>query len=138
MNIDFNKKKVLVRVDFNVPLNSEYQITDDTRIKKALPTLKHILECGGALILMSHLGRPLKKLLDDGSINVEKFTLRHLTEHLTDALGVQVQFASDCSGEDASEKAAKLEPGEVLLLENTRFHPEEAKGDKAFAKRLEV
>ena len=78
MNIDFKNKKVLVRVDFNVPLDSDYNITDDTRIKNALPTIKYILENGGAVILMSHLGRPQKKLTEDGKIDVEKFTLRHL------------------------------------------------------------
>ena len=128
MNLDFNNKKVLVRVDFNVPLDSEFKVTDDTRIRKAIPTLKHILEEGGALILMSHLGRPLKKRKEDGSIDVEKFTLRHLVDKLTDVLGVHVEFATDCTGADAIEKAANLQAGEVLLLENTRFHEEEGKG----------
>ncbi|MCL4106708.1 UNVERIFIED_CONTAM: hypothetical protein GTU68_048152 [Idotea baltica] len=123
MDLDFNKQKVLVRVDFNVPLNSNNEITDDTRIKKALPTLKYVLDHGGSLILASHLGRPLKKKNDDGSINVEKFTLKHLVGHLTETLGVQVNFSSDCVGE-------------VLLLENTRFHDEEGQGDVKFAKQL--
>lgn len=136
MDLDLNGKKVLVRVDFNVPLNSDHEITDDTRIIKALPTLTHILDQGGALILMSHLDRPLKKLKEDGSIDIETFTLRHLVDHLTDLLGVQVDFASDCIGLEAKEKAAKLQPGEVLLLENTRFYKEEEKGDETFAKQL--
>lgn len=136
MDINLKGKKVLVRVDFNVPLNSEFAITDDTRIQKAVPTLRHILEEGGALILMSHLGRPLKKKKDDGSIDVEKFTLRHLVAHLTNTLGVQVQFATDCTGEDAIAKANDLHAGEVLLLENTRFHAEEGNGDEAFAEKL--
>ncbi|GLR18393.1 phosphoglycerate kinase [Portibacter lacus] len=136
MNLDFNKQKVLVRVDFNVPLNSANEITDDTRIQKALPTLKYILDHGGALILMSHLGRPLKKKKEDGTLDVEKFTLQHLVNHLTELLGVQVNFASDCVGEEATKKAGELEPGQVLLLENTRFHEEEEKGDVDFAKQL--
>ena len=86
MTIDYKGKKALIRVDFNVPLDAEYNITDDTRMQKALPTLKHILEEGGALIVMSHLGRPMKKKNEDGSINVEKFTLKHLVAHLTDLL----------------------------------------------------
>ncbi len=136
MNIDLSGKKVLIRVDFNVPLNSDHEITDDTRIQKALPTLRHILEQGGALILMSHLGRPQKKKKEDGSIDVEKFTLRHLVSHLTNLLKVQVQFANDCIGEDAVFKADKLQPGEVLLLENTRFHEGESKGDESMAESL--
>ena len=86
MNLDFKNKKVLVRVDFNVPLDNKYKITDDTRIKSALPTIKHILKAGGAVILMSHLGRPQKKLNEDGSINVGKFTLEHLISHLNKKL----------------------------------------------------
>lgn len=136
MNLDFSRKKVLVRVDFNVPLNGDNEITDDTRIQKALPTLKYILDHGGALILMSHLGRPQKKRKEDGNINVEKYTLRHLVNHLEDLLGVHVHFANDSVGEDAMRKAKDLEPGEVLLLENTRFHVEESKGDEEYAKQL--
>lgn len=136
MNLDFNNKKVLVRVDFNVPLDANNQITDDTRIQKALPTLRHILENGGALILMSHLGRPLKKRKEDGSINVEKFTLEHLVHHLTECLKVSVKFADNCVGESAIKMAKELQPGEILLLENTRFHSEEGKGDEEFAKIL--
>ncbi|MEL6987961.1 MAG: phosphoglycerate kinase, partial [Bacteroidota bacterium] len=129
-------QKVLTRVDFNVPLDKAFNITDDTRMQKALPTLKHILDNEGALIIMSHLGRPQKKKKEDGSIDVERFTLRHLVDHLSSLLEVEVQFAVDCVGEEASTKAAQLKSGEVLLLENTRFHPEEAKGEAHFAAAL--
>lgn len=136
MNLDFKGKKALVRVDFNVPLNSDFQITDDTRIQAALPTIKHILQNGGAAILMSHLGRPLKKLNEDGSVNREKFTLKHIVQHLSDELGVQVKFCPETVGDTATAMAAELKAGEVLLLENTRFQAEEGKGDETFAKRL--
>ena len=136
MNLDFKGKKVLVRVDFNVPLDSAYQITDDTRIRGALPTIKHILDQGGATILMSHLGRPMKKLKEDGSINTEKFTLQHICAHLSDKLGVPVQFCEETVGEKATAMAAALKDGEVLVLENTRFNKGEKKGDEAFAKQL--
>src|SRR5210317_369639 len=99
MNIDFQNKKALVRVDFNVPVNSDKMVTDDTRIQKALPTLKHILEHGGSLILMSHFGRPQKKRKDDGSIDVEKFTLKQVVPALENLIGVEVDFAPDCVGE---------------------------------------
>src|SRR5210317_1431960 len=124
MNIDFQNKKALVRVDFNVPVNSDKMVTDDTRIQKALPTLKHILENGGSLILMSHFGRPQKKRKDDGSIDVEKFTLENVIPKLEELIGVEVGFAGDCIGEEAKQKAKDLQPGEILLLENTRFYKE--------------
>lgn len=136
MNIECNDKKVLVRVDFNVPLNEQFQITDNTRIRAAIPTLRALLDNGAALILMSHLGRPSKKLLPDGSIDVEKFTLRHLVSPLTDILGVQVNFAPDCGGPASKKMAAVLQSGEVLLLENTRFYEGETKGDPEFARAL--
>jgi phosphoglycerate kinase len=136
MTINFKDKKALVRVDFNVPLDKAYNITDDTRIREALPTIKRILEQGGSAILMSHLGRPLEKLNPDGSINREKFTLNHLVKHLKRKLKAKVHFADDCVGKVAARKAAALKPGEVLLLENTRFYPEEEKGDEAFAQKL--
>jgi phosphoglycerate kinase len=136
MNLNFTNKKALIRVDFNVPLDKQYKITDDTRIREALPTIKHILEQGGAVILMSHLGRPLEKLNADGSINREKFTLKHLVSHLRKKLKTKVHFADDCVGKSAVKKAAALQPGEVLLLENTRFYAEEEKGDAEFAKKL--
>ena len=135
-NINFQDKKALIRVDFNVPLNKAYEITDDTRIQAALPTIKHVLANGGAVILMSHLGRPQKKKNEDGSINVAKFTLRHLVAYLSELLSVQVQFADNCIGDSATTKAAALKAGEVLLLENTRFHKGEATGDEAMAEKL--
>ncbi|MBN8681124.1 MAG: phosphoglycerate kinase [Chitinophagales bacterium] len=134
--IDFKGKKALVRVDFNVPLDKSFQITDDTRIREALPTIKHILDAGGSAILMSHLGRPLEKLNADGTINVQKFTLNHLVKHLRKKLKTKIHFADDCVGKSAVKKAAALKPGEVLLLENTRFHAEEEKGDAEFSKKL--
>lgn len=114
-NYDFTGKKAIVRVDFNVPLDENFNITDDTRIRAAMPTLKKVLAGGGALILMSHLGRPKK--VDP------KFSLKHIVNHVSECLGVPVQFADDCMKADA--QAAALKPGEVLLLENLRFYAEE-------------
>lgn len=135
-NIDFSNKKVLVRVDFNVPLNQDFQITDDTRIRAALPTLQQLLDQGAALILMSHLGRPAKKKLPDGSIDVERFTLRHLVKPLENLLNRPVAFAPALTGEKTSAQCAALKAGEVLLLENTRFEPGESKGDPELAKAI--
>ena len=132
-NIDFNNKKVLVRVDFNVPLSSTFQITDDNRIKASLPTLNYILEHGGALILCSHLGRPQQKKLENGELNVAKFTLNHLTSYLSTTLNRTVTFIPDCIGSEAVNACNALKPGEVILLENTRFYPGEEKGDKEMA-----
>jgi len=129
-------KKVLMRVDFNVPLNSNNEITDDTRIIKALPTILHVLHEGGSVILMSHLGRPLKKLNSDGSINKEKFSLKHLRSRLSDLLEREVKFADDTVGPNAFDLANSLKSGEVLLLENTRFFKEESAGDIEFAAKL--
>lgn len=128
-DINFSGKKALVRVDFNVPLDASFAITDDTRILGALPTIKKILADGGSVILMSHLGRP-----KEGP--EEKFSLKHLVPYLTELLKVEVDFADDCIGPQAQEKAAALKPNQVLLLENLRFHKEEEKGDKAFAEKL--
>ncbi len=125
----FAGKKALIRVDFNVPLNENFEITDFTRIKAATPTIKKILADGGSAILMSHLGRP-----KNGP--EEKFSLKHLLSELSDRFGTQVKFATDCVGADATELAAGLQPGEVLLLENLRFYKEETKGDDAFAEKL--
>ena len=136
MNIDFKNKQVLVRVDFNVPVNSQKQVTDDTRIRRAIPTLRYILEQGGALILMSHFGRPQKKRKDDGSLDVDKFTLRNILPTLENLLGADVDFADDCIGAQATEKASALKPGKVLLLENTRFYKEETDGNEGFAQKL--
>ncbi|MBK7505079.1 MAG: phosphoglycerate kinase [Bacteroidetes bacterium] len=134
--INFSGKRALVRVDFNVPFDKSFIITDDTRIKAALPTIKKILEEGGSVVLMSHLGRPLKKLKEDGTIDKEKFSLQHVVEHLSNLLGQPVQFANDCIGAATLVMAHHLLPGEVLLIENTRFHKEEEKGDAVFAATL--
>jgi phosphoglycerate kinase len=129
-NFSFSGKKALVRVDFNVPLNDKFEITDDTRIRAAIPTIQKILKDGGSVILMSHLGRP-----KDGPTN--KYSLKHLVQHLSKLLnGTKVEFADDCIGQQAIEKSKALKPGEVLLLENLRFYKEEEKGDKEFAKKL--
>ncbi|MFN4145812.1 MAG: phosphoglycerate kinase [Runella sp.] len=125
----FSGKRALIRVDFNVPLNDKFEITDDTRIQATLPTIRKILADGGACILMSHLGRP-----KDGP--TEKYSLKHLVNPLSVILGIPVKFADDCIGESAKEQAAALRPGEVLLLENLRFYKEEEKGDVAFAQKL--
>src|SRR5476649_331855 len=127
--IKFTGKKALIRVDFNVPLDKDYTITDDNRMTAALPTIKKILNDGGAVILMSHLGRPKGGPED-------KYSLKNLVPHLSDLLGQQVEFANDCIGAEAIEKAKKLAKGEVLLLENLRFYKEEEKGDVEFAKKL--
>jgi len=127
--ISFTGKKALIRVDFNVPLDKGYNITDDNRMTAALPTINKILKDGGAVILMSHLGRP------KGGPE-EKYSLKHLVPHLSDLLGQQIEFADDCIGAEAIEKAKDLERGEVLLLENLRFYTEEEKGDVAFAEKL--
>ena len=129
-DINFSGKKALVRVDFNVPLDKDYHITDDTRMTAAVPTIRKILNDGGAAILMSHLGRP-----KDGPD--EKYSLKHLVNHLSELLGgTKVHFASDCVGEEAEEKAKNLPMGEVLLLENTRFHAGESKGDEGLAQQM--
>lgn len=128
-NYDFSGKKALVRVDFNVPLNDRFEITDDTRIKAAVPTIEKILKDGGSAILMSHLGRP-----KDGP--TDKYSLKHLVNPLSIVFGKQVKFAPDCIGSEAKELAADLQPGEILLLENLRFYKEEEKGDEEFAKKL--
>ncbi len=128
-NYNFEGKRAIIRVDFNVPLNDQFEITDDTRIRAALPTIHKILHSGAAVILMSHLGRPKGQY-------EEKFSLKHVVPHLSELLGRPVKFASDCIGHDTEQLATSLKPGEVLLLENLRFHPEETKGDEGFAKKL--
>ena len=126
---NFKDKKALIRVDFNVPLDGDFHITDTTRIDATIPTIKKILNDGGSVILMSHLGRP------KGGPE-EKYSLRHLLVYLSDVLKVPVKFADDCIGQSAVEQAASLLPGEVLLLENLRFYKEEEKGNEDFAKKL--
>jgi phosphoglycerate kinase len=127
---DFEGKKALVRVDFNVPLNDQCEITDDTRMRASMPTIEKILNDGGSVILMSHLGRP-----KDGP--ADKYSLKHIVSHLVKLLnGRTVTFAADCIGQEAIDKAAHLKAGEVLLLENLRFYKEEEKGDIDFAQQL--
>lgn len=127
-NVNFKNTKALIRVDFNVPLNAQFEVTDTTRIVSAKPTILKVLEDGGSCILMSHLGRP--KAEDP------EFSLRHIVSELEAVLGVQVLFSSNCIGEDAQNAADNLKPGQVLLLENLRYHPEETKGDLGFAEAL--
>lgn len=122
-------KKVLVRVDFNVPLDAEFRVTDDTRLRATLPTLRHLIEEGASVILMSHLGRP-----KDGP--ADKYSLRHIIPALEKLIGRPVLFAPDCIGTEAGEMAGALKAGEILLLENLRFYKEEEKGDSGFAARL--
>ncbi len=126
---NFAGKKALIRVDFNVPLDSDFNITDDKRMRAALPTIQKILKDGGSVILMSHLGRP-----KGGPDN--KYSLKHILKELSVLIHVEVKFAADCIGDDAVQQAKNLKPGEVLLLENLRFHPEEEKGNVDFAKKL--
>ncbi len=128
-DIQFKGLRALVRVDFNVPLNEQFEITDFTRINAAEPSIKKILSEGGSVILMSHLGRP-----KNGP--EEKFSLKHLVADLSKRLGTTVKFANDCVGTEAETLSNNLKPGEVLLLENLRYHAEETKGDKAFAEQL--
>lgn len=127
-DFDFKNKKAIIRVDFNVPLDENFNVTDATRIEAAKPTIDAILKQGGSVILMSHLGRP------KGA--EEKYSLKHILKTASEILGVSVQFAENCVGEVAQTAAKNLKPGEVLLLENLRFHAEEEAGDVAFAKEL--
>jgi phosphoglycerate kinase len=127
--INFNNKRALIRVDFNVPLDKSFNVTDDNRIRATIPTLKKILKNGGSCILMSHLGRPKEGPEDKNS-------LRHTIKTTEALLGVSVKFAPDCIGEEAYKLSASLKPGEVLLLENLRFYKEEEKGDVGFAEKL--
>ena len=135
-DFNFKGKRVLIRVDFNVPLDKQNNITDDSRIRGALLTIRKILSDGGSVVLMSHLGRPLKKLKEDGSVDYAKYTLRHILKRTSELTGVEVKFADDCISNNAFEMSSQLKPGEVLLLENLRFYKEEEKGDAAFAEKL--
>jgi len=128
-DFNFKNKRALIRVDFNVPLDDKFQITDTTRIDATLPTIRKILNDGGCVILMSHLGRP-----KDGPS--DKYSLRHLLPYLKKVTGVEVKFAPDCIGQDTLKMASELKPGEILLLENLRFYKEEEKGDEEFAGKL--
>ncbi|MDW5288979.1 phosphoglycerate kinase [Formosa sp. PL04] len=127
-DFNFNNKKALIRVDFNVPLDEDFNVTDNTRIVSAKPTIIKILEDGGSCVLMSHLGRPK-------GVQAE-FSLKHISEEVSNVLGVTVKTVSDCVGEEAEKAVAALQPGEVLLLENLRFHSEETAGDLKFAEQL--
>ncbi len=127
--VNFEGKKALIRVDFNVPLNDKFEITDDTRIAAAIPTINKILKDGGSVILMSHLGRPKNGPED-------KFSLKHIVKHLSEQLNLTVKFVNDCIGEDVSKAVNNLQNGEVLLLENLRFYTEETAGDTVFAEKL--
>ena len=135
-NFNFSGKRALIRVDFNVPLDKQFNITDDSRIKGAVPTIQKILKDGGSVVLMSHLGRPLKKLKEDGTVDYNKHSLKHVVAGTSELLGVPVQFADDCISDKAFEMSANLKAGEVLLLENLRFYKEEEKGDAGFAEKL--
>ncbi|MCH8330876.1 MAG: phosphoglycerate kinase, partial [Bacteroidetes bacterium] len=126
---NFKGERALVRVDFNVPLDEQLVIMDDSRMRAVLPTLRKILDDGGSAIIMSHLGRPMNGVED-------KYSLRHLQDHLKELLDVNVYFVADCVGEEVTQKVKDLGESEVLLLENTRFYPEEASGDDDFAKGL--
>ena len=128
-SLNFQNKRALIRVDFNVPLNDAFEVTDDTRIRAAAPTIKKILGKGGSVILMSHLGRP-----KEGPTN--KYSLKHIVSTVSKLTGAEVMFADDCIGADAFAKSTALKPGQVLLLENLRFYKEEEKGDVAFAEKL--
>ncbi len=129
-NYNFKGKKALIRVDFNVPLNENFEITDDTRMRAALPTIKKVIEGGGSPVIMSHLGRP-----KNGP--EEKFSLKPLVNHLSELLGgATVNIAPDCIGDEVKAMANNIKPGEVLILENLRFYKEETKGDEEFAKKL--
>ena len=127
-DINFKSKKALIRVDFNVPLDAGFNVADDTRIRAAKPTIIKVLEDGGSCILMSHLGRP--------TFNDPQFSLRHIVNKLQDILGVSVLFSTDCVGAKANQLAKELEPGQVLLLENLRYHKAETNGDLKFAEKL--
>lgn len=128
-DFNFKDKKALVRVDFNVPQDDQLKVTDNTRMVAVKPTIDKILEDGGAVILMAHLGRPKGEVKDE-------FSLRHIVDEVSDVLGKNVKFVDECVGEKAEQAAQALQPGEILLLENLRFHKEEEKGDEGFAEQL--
>ncbi len=128
-SINFKNERAVIRVDFNVPLNEQFEVTDETRIRAAIPTIRKILKDGGSVVLMSHLGRP-----KDGPS--DKFSLKHIVKNVSAALGVEVKFVNDCISDEAFKTSLSLKAGEVLLLENLRFYKEEEKGDEAFAQKL--
>src|SRR5215213_1515672 len=132
---NFANEKALIRVDFNVPIKNG-TITDDTRIRMALPTIKKVLDDGGSVVLMSHWGRPLKDIEKKPHLTLADFTLKPVAAHLAKLLNTDIQFAEDCTSDEAAEKAKSLQPGQVLLLENLRYYKQEEKGDAAFAEKL--
>src|SRR5690606_12063490 len=127
-DINFSGKKAVIRVDFNVPLDENFNVTDSNRIEAAKPTIEKILNDGGNVILMSHLGRPKSQ--------EEKYSLKHIVKKVSEVLGKPIQFADDCIGNEAVEKANNLKSGEILLLENLRYYSEEDKGDVGFSEKL--
>ncbi|MHB8259702.1 MAG: phosphoglycerate kinase [Bacteroidia bacterium] len=128
-SINFANESAIIRVDFNVPLNERFEVTDETRIRAAIPSIKKILKDGGSVVLMSHLGRPKEGPSD-------KYSLKHILKNVSSALGVEVKFANDCISDEAFSTSSSIESGEVLMLENLRFYKEEEKGDPTFAKKL--
>lgn len=134
--LDVSGKNVIVRVDFNVPLDKDFQVTDDTRLRGAVPTIKFLIDKGARVILLSHFDRPLKKLLPDGNVDKKKFSLQHVVNPLSEMLGKQIIFAEDSIGDDVTQKIKVLKDGDVLLLENTRFYAGEEKGDATYASQL--
>jgi len=135
-SLDVTGKKVIVRVDFNVPLDKQFKVTDDTRIRGAIPTIQYLLEHGAAVIILSHFGRPAAKLLPSGEIDKAKFTLQHIVPSLSALLGKPVQFYPDIIGNEVQHQVSTLKAGEILMLENTRFYAGEEKGDPELAKQL--
>ena len=135
-NFNFKNFRALIRVDFNVPLNDQFEISDDTRMQASLPTIQKVLKDGGAAIIMTHFGRPKSNLQSVKLGAEEKYSTKHLVDHLSKLLGRPVQFADDCGSEATYKMAKNLKAGEVLLLENTRFYGEETKGDEEFAQML--
>lgn len=135
-SFNFKNFRALIRVDFNVPLNDKFEITDDTRMQASLPTIQKVLKDGGAAIIMTHFGRPKSNLQSVKLGAEEKYSTKHLVSHLSKLLGREVLFADDCGSENAYKMAKSIKAGEVLLLENTRFYGEETKGDEEFAQML--
>ena len=130
-------KQLIIRVDFNVPLDDQFKVTDDTRIRAAIPTIQYAIEKGCSVILMSHLGRPQKKKLSDGRIDQQRFTLEHIIATLQTHLSkTSISFASDILAEETKVMAKNLQAGQILVLQNTRFYTEESKGDPRFAEHL--
>ncbi len=134
---NFSGKRALVRVDFNVPLDKKtMEVSDDSRIRAAIPTLQKIIKDGGSVVLMSHLGRPLKKLKEDGTVDHEKYSLKHTVKTISGLLGKEIKFVNDCISDEAFRVSSSLKAGEILLLENLRFYKEEEKGKEQFAEKL--